>query len=335
MAKNERPWNVSEPKLDAAQTPNTSKPKPENPPWWQRWRKLGNGRPEVGGAGDGQPVRSPEPEERRATRSGPQLCSLVVDHSGSMEEGTKAQEATRVLREVIQYAQYVNTADTTGKKVYFYTQIILFAERLQDSTDGMVRPPDEFVPEEAYTVRYGDSATKKDRLGNLTNFQLPLAHVYKTLNGPQGMTKARLDAGMPAPIVLFITDGKPNLPTDEDTARKLALQEADKLKALTLPAVQCYHPVREEIWYNQTQVRLITIGLGTGPELDQGLLEQLCTHVSYRGEDLPLYLHCPDVKDLRKIGARIVGTVTTAGQSSETLEEAIYALRHATGAQGQ
>lgn len=326
MAKNDIPWEVDKAVPDQPEEPPADRVRPKAVASWWPWGRGGKNPP--GPIAEGNRER----EERRATSDGPQLCSLVVDHSASMEEGNKAEEATRVLREVIQYAHNVNSTDTTGKKVYFYTQIVFFAKELQDSTNGMSRPPVEFSPEEAFTVRHPKS---RERLGNLTDFQLPLAHVYKTLTGKQGMTKVRLAAAMPAPIVLFITDGKPNLPVDEETARRLALQEADKLKVLALPAARRFHPVREEIQYDRTNVRLITVGLGNGAELDQRLLEQLCTHVRHRGEDLPLYLHCPEAKELHKIGARIIGTVTTAGQSSETLEDAIYALRHATGATGR
>jgi hypothetical protein len=271
------------------------------------------------------PGAQAEFEERRATSRGPQLFSLLVDHSGSMEEGSKAQEATRVLREVLIYAQKVNAADPTGKKTYFYTQVVLFADRRDDITHGMTRPPAEFTPEHAFTVRHPDH---RERLGNLTNYQAPLAHVFKTLTGKDGMTKERLDAGMPAPIVLFISDGKPNLPDPVAKARQLALQEAEKIKSLVLPQVKMFHPTVEEIWHPATNVRLVTIGLGTDKQLDQGLLQQMCSRVPYQSKELPLYLHCPKAEDLKKIGTQIVGTVTTADQTSESLEDVIYALQH-------
>lgn len=285
------------------------------------------GRDQPAGPAPPGPGAQAEFEERRATSKGPQLFSLLVDHSGSMEEGSKAQEATRVLREVINYAKKVNSdGDSTGNKTYLYTQVVLFADRLDDITDGMMRPPADFTPEHVFTVRHPDH---RERLGNLTNYQAPLAHVYKTLTGKKGMTKERQEVGMPAPIVLFISDGKPNLPDPVAKARQLALQEAEKIKSLVLPQVKVFHPNMEEIWHPATNVRLVTIGLGTDKELDQVLLQQMCSRVTYQGKELPLYLHCPRDEDLYTIGAKIFGTfkVPLENEKRKSLECVISELQ--------
>ena len=271
-------------------------------------------------------------EARRATSSGPQLFSLLVDHSASMEDGKKAQEATQVLKEVIQYAKSINSIDQTGTKTYFCTQVILFAEKFEDSTNGMKRPPDALKPSHAFSVRASNNLEERARLGNLTDYQAPLAHVYKTLKGKEGMTIPRLKAGMPAPIVLFITDGMPNLPRGK--AEREARKEADKIKSLILPEVKCYHPTYEEISYPEEQVRIITIGLGEKEEFNPELLRELCTVVPYKGKELSLYLHCPRAEDLKKIGTQIVGTVTRADQAdapNNTLEDVIYSLQKSLG----
>ena len=313
--------------------------KPKENPWGEvQGADTGNsGKSENEGSENKVVIPSPPPphaegeyrEDRRATSAGPQLFTLLVDHSYSMN-GKKAEEATRVLRKIIEHACDVNTSfDSTGEKTYFYTQVLLFAETYEDSTGGMKRPRNESTPVQAFSVRQSGDKKVNDRLGDLTNYQKPLAHVYKTLTGREGMNKKRKAAAMPAPIVLFITDGIPNLPKGK--AVELAKKEANKIKTLTLPEVENKHPIHEKIVYPAEQVRLITIGLGDEQDFNPDLLTELCTHVEYKGEDLPLYLHCPREEDLKTIGAQIVGTITRADQTGQTLDEVIYNLRRSLG----
>ena len=325
MAKKKKPLSVGEERLDPVQEPNSVKAR-DKPGIFQRFFPSRGGKPVI--VDPTKVEATSEVEERRATDSGPQLFSLVVDHSASMEQGSKAEEATRVLREVIDYAREVNSSDQAGKKTYFCIQVVLFADKIEDSTGGMKRPPADPLPVHAFTVRHRDCP---ERLGNLTNYQAPLQHVRKTLTGQEGMTNARQKAAMPAPIVLFISDGKPNHRDGNAKARKLAIQEAGKIKSLALPAATRLHPVHEELSYSPTNVRLVTIGLGNGEELDQGLLRDMCTQSRFQGEDISLYLHCPNTKDLHKIGTQIVGTITKADEKGETLEKVIYDLQQAKG----
>ena len=274
-------------------------------------------------------------QTRYATNAGPQLLTLVVDHSVSMTDGNKAEEATRILQNVLEHACEVNCSlDSTGEKTYFYTQVILFAETYEDSTRGMKRPRNEPTSAQGFRVRQSKTKEVNVRLGDLTNYQKPLAHVYKTLSGRQGMTHKRLAAAMPAPIVLLITDGIASFP--KGIGIEPALEEAERIKALCLPEVKSWHPLFEKIAYPADQVRIVAIGVGAEGEFDPVLLTQLCTHVEYKGEDLPLYLHCPRPKDLSRIGPEpSPGDITGSDEAEKTLEDVIYTIRQSLGMQAK
>ena len=291
------------------------------------------------------PVTIPEDAElepRRATRAGPQLFSIVVDNSYSMEEGNKATEANRVLRAVLNHLAEKNAVyDQQGTAPYFLAQVVMFAETYDDSTQGLTYPKIADKEDPLFTVRHPKNP---GRLGDTTNYEAPLTHVYETLTGKQGITEPRLAAAMPAPIVLFISDGKPNVVSGYDAnkpitrserlelakkARRLAVNAAEKLKSIKLREASRLHREFERLYYGETNVRLVTIGLGDDQELDQELLESMATVCDYGGP-LPLYLHCPNAEQLKVIGTQIVGTFTTADQSA-TLEELVYRLRHQGG----
>lgn len=278
-------------------------------------------------------LRVGEGEERRATTSGPQIFCVLIDSSRSMEEGLKAQEATRVLHEFMSYAsRQSGIGDGTGGRSYFLTQVVMFAQKFADLTDGISRPPAALEPPEKWTLRHPDWIAA---LGNTTDFGQALDHVHEALVGPQGMTPERLEAAMPAPIVLLITDGKPTRPLPEEKARENALAAAQRLKGLVLPAATRVHPL-EEMTYPETRVKLITIGLGLDDELDQDFLRRMATTVRLGDEEFPLYLHCPDASQLRLIGAQIVGTMTRADQRSrQRLESVIRHLGSTTRTSGQ
>lgn len=261
-------------------------------------------------------------EERRATRQGPQIFSVLVDHSASMEEGDKAQEATRVLQDFLRYTSEVNLGHHGA--AYMLTQIALFAEKVEDVTGGIGEPPTVFTPEESFTVRHPKDP---ERLGNVTNYAVALELVIKTLQ--EGMSPERLRAMMPAPVVLFISDGKPNRPEDEAVASKQALLAPEQLKGLKLPDGENRHPTREMLYYPSTNVRLVTIGLGTGEDLDEDLLKDMASEGEWKGERFPLYLHCPTSAQLSRIGAQIIGSLTRADKEKlVTLEEAVWQIRH-------
>ena len=267
------------------------------------------------------PLRVWEAEERRATSEGPQIFCVLIDSSISMEEGNKAQEATRVLREFMAYAsRQSGVGDGTGQKSYFLTQVVMFAEEAADLTEGIVRPPAALEPPERWEVR---SPLWNAKLGNTTDFGKALDLVCHSLAGPQGMTQKRLKAAMPAPIILVITDGKPTRPLPVELAQQKALEAAHRLKSLALPAATRLHPNDEEMTYPETRVKLITIGLGEGDELDQDCLKQMATTVEWEGDEFPLYLHCPDASQLGLIGAQIVGTMTRADQRQKRRLEAV------------
>ena len=242
-----------------------------------------------------------------------------------MEEGAKAEEATRVLHEFMAYAsRQSGIGDGTGERSYFLTQVVMFAENFADLTDGISRPPAVLAPPEKWQLRNPEWIAK---LGNTTNFGKPLDHVYESLVGPRGMTPDRLEAAMPAPVVLLITDGKPTRPLPEEKARQEAFAAAQRIKSLVLPAATRIHPL-EEMTYAETRVKLVTIGLGEGHELDQDFLREMATTVQYADEEDPLYLHCPDASQLRLIGSQIVGTMTRADErSKQRLEKVIRELQ--------
>jgi len=266
-----------------------------------------------------------EYEERRATTGGPQLFCILIDNSISMEEGTKAAEATRVLADFMAYASQQNGLDGTGRKTYIYSQVVLFAEEIQDITNGLTRPPARLQPEEHWTIRHPSCP---DRLGNTTDYQGALDHVCRTLAGPNGMTPERLESAMPAPLVLLITDGKPTRPLPESHAREAARKAAARIRSLALPGASRRNPTLEWLAYGPTTAKLVAIGLGTGEELDSGFLEELASVGEWNGESFPLYLHCPDVAQLRSLGTRIVGTMTRAEQrAGRRLEEVVYSVR--------
>ena len=272
-------------------------------------------------------------EERRATAQGPQIFCVLMDNSVSMEEGSKAGEATKVLREFMGYASRQNGIDSTGEKSYFLTQVVMFAERFEDLTGGIVRPPAVLSPPEKWQVRHPACAA---RLGNTTNFKDSLECVYAALTGPGGLTQARLAAAIPAPVVLLITDGKPTRPDPEETAREAAMEAAERIKRIVLPSATRMHPTMEELSYAETNVKLITIGLGTGDELDEPFLKEIATMVEYKGKRFPLYLHCPDVSQLKALGTRIVGTMTRADQrEAKRLEDLILEVQSSSGTPGR
>lgn len=261
-----------------------------------------------------------EGEERRATTTGPQIFCVLIDSSRSMEEGAKAEEATRVLHEFMSYASKQSGAsDGTGERSYFLTQVVMFAQKFSDLTDGISRPPVALEPPEKWQLRHPSWNVK---LGNTTDFGKALEHIHASLIGPAGMTPERLDAAMPAPIVLLITDGKPTRPLPEEKARQDALLAAQRLKSLVLPAATRIHPL-EEMTYPETRVKVITIGLGEGNELDQDFLRHMATTVQWGDEEFPLYLHCPDAAQLRLIGSQIIGTMTRADQRAKRRLETV------------
>jgi len=264
-------------------------------------------------------------EDRRATADGPQIFCVLIDNSISMEKGSKAAEATRVLADFMAYASQQNGLDGTGRKTYFYTQVVMFAEDIDDVTEGIVRPPARLKPDERWQIRHPACA---DRLGNTTDYRKALEHVHTILEGPQGITPERIKAAMPAPVALLITDGKPTRPLPESHARDAARAAAECVKSLRIPEAARQHPTLEWQEYPATTVKLVTIGLGMGKELDSEFLEELASTAESGGETFPLYLHCPDVSQLRSLGTQIVGTMTSAEQrAGRRLEDVIRGLR--------